>query len=196
MVTKQNIVEAAFKLFAIKGFYETTTGNIADSLGIKKQSLYSHFNSKEDIFREILQDQSKLMLNEIGSKTKVLANSSTDDLLHGIARSYVSLFANRERLLLWKRITLMSVNPENSDLFSGVSQFDQAFRSDLSLLVNRDYPLVCQHDFDHFFVSYMIMIWGYMEWMLFNNHSEAIFNDIWCHFWDGAKNVLTRGHSL
>ncbi len=47
--TKQEILEVALDLFSTQGFEATSVSQIADAVGIRKASLYSHFASKQDI---------------------------------------------------------------------------------------------------------------------------------------------------
>ena len=47
--TKQEIMEAALELFSVQGFEATSTAQIAQAVGIRKASLYSHFASKQEI---------------------------------------------------------------------------------------------------------------------------------------------------
>ena len=47
--TKQAILEAALDLFSIHGYEATSISQIAEAVGIRKASLYSHFSSKQDI---------------------------------------------------------------------------------------------------------------------------------------------------
>jgi len=46
---KNEILDAAERLFAIKGFDGTSTGEILDAVGIARGTLYYHFKSKEEI---------------------------------------------------------------------------------------------------------------------------------------------------
>ncbi|GAA3624874.1 TetR/AcrR family transcriptional regulator [Kineosporia mesophila] len=50
---RQRIVEAATELFSTRGYAATTTRDIADRVGIKQPSLYSHFAVKADILIEV-----------------------------------------------------------------------------------------------------------------------------------------------
>ena len=43
--TKQQILEAAVELFSEKGFEAASMSEIADTVGIKKASLYCHYNA-------------------------------------------------------------------------------------------------------------------------------------------------------
>ena len=46
---KDEIIDAAMRLFAEKGFDGTSTGDILDAVGIARGTLYYHFRSKEEI---------------------------------------------------------------------------------------------------------------------------------------------------
>ncbi|MEG0924997.1 MAG: TetR/AcrR family transcriptional regulator, partial [Anaerovoracaceae bacterium] len=52
--TKDKIIEAMYHLVAEKGYDKTSIGQIADSIGIKKASVYYYFKSKEDIFFQMV----------------------------------------------------------------------------------------------------------------------------------------------
>ena len=47
--TKQAILDAALELFSRQGYEATSISQIADAVGIRKASLYSHFTGKQDI---------------------------------------------------------------------------------------------------------------------------------------------------
>ncbi len=54
--TKQEILEAALDLFSIQGYEATSISQIADAVGIRKASLYSHFESKQEILDTLVKD--------------------------------------------------------------------------------------------------------------------------------------------
>ena len=54
--TKQVIIEAALDLFSAQGFEATSVSQIADAVGICKASLYSHFENKQAILDELVQE--------------------------------------------------------------------------------------------------------------------------------------------
>ena len=45
--TKQEILEAALEMFSVQGFEATSISQIASAVGIRKASLYSHFENKQ-----------------------------------------------------------------------------------------------------------------------------------------------------
>ena len=54
--TKQEILDAALELFSVKGFEATSLSTIADTVGIRKASLYSHFENKQAILDALVKD--------------------------------------------------------------------------------------------------------------------------------------------
>ena len=54
--TKQEILEVSLELFSVQGFEATSISQIADAVGIRKASLYSHFGSKQAILDAIVKD--------------------------------------------------------------------------------------------------------------------------------------------
>ena len=54
--TKQEILEASLDLFSVQGFEATSISQIANAVGIRKASLYSHFESKQAILDAIVKD--------------------------------------------------------------------------------------------------------------------------------------------
>ena len=54
--TKQEILEAALELFSVQGFEATSVSQIADAVGIRKASLYSHFENKQAILDALVKE--------------------------------------------------------------------------------------------------------------------------------------------
>ena len=50
----QQILDAAFVVFAEKGFVSARMDDIAAAAGLSKGGIYNHFRSKEQIFEELL----------------------------------------------------------------------------------------------------------------------------------------------
>ena len=54
--TKQEILNAALDLFSVQGFEATSISQIANAVGIRKASLYSHFENKQAILVAIVKE--------------------------------------------------------------------------------------------------------------------------------------------
>jgi len=51
---REQILQAAQKLFADQGFRETNLGDVATQLGFRRQAVYHYFRSKEEILYELI----------------------------------------------------------------------------------------------------------------------------------------------
>ena len=72
--TKQEILEASLDLFSVQGFEATSISQIAGAVGIRKASLYSHFESKQAILDALIQ----ATIGEY-EKHSIFANADWDD---------------------------------------------------------------------------------------------------------------------
>lgn len=72
--TKQEILNAALDLFSAHGFDATSMSQIADAVGVRKASLYSHFASKDDILKSLMQN-----VIETYEKHSIFANVDFDN---------------------------------------------------------------------------------------------------------------------
>lgn len=66
---KNEILDAAERLFGAKGYDSTSTNDILDAVGIVRGTLYYHFRSKEDILDAMIDR----MMGEMTAKAKALA---------------------------------------------------------------------------------------------------------------------------
>ena len=53
--TREQILEAALDLFAVNGYEAASISQLADAVGIRKASLYSHFANKKDILDNVVE---------------------------------------------------------------------------------------------------------------------------------------------
>jgi len=63
--TKINIMDTALKLFAEKGFSDTSISAIAEEAGIGKGTIYWYFESKKDLFFSIVEQRGQDYFNKV-----------------------------------------------------------------------------------------------------------------------------------
>ena len=68
---KNEIISAAKKLFALKGYSPTSMDDIARDVGITKASLYYFFKGKEEIFAAIIEEVIAEIKFSLGAELKV-----------------------------------------------------------------------------------------------------------------------------
>src|SRR5262245_8349179 len=61
-LTRDRVVEAAYRLFYRKGFGRVSVDEIAASAGVTKRTLYYHFKSKDELLASVLEQHSGLAL--------------------------------------------------------------------------------------------------------------------------------------
>jgi AcrR family transcriptional regulator len=62
---RQNILDAAVRVFARQGFHSTRVSDIADEAGVAYGLVYHYFNSKEEVLNELFVERWSLLLAAI-----------------------------------------------------------------------------------------------------------------------------------
>lgn len=63
-LTRERIIQAAFELISDKGFAGTSTREIAKLAGVAEVTIFRHFTSKENLFRQTTQNYSTIPVLE------------------------------------------------------------------------------------------------------------------------------------
>lgn len=67
--TRQALTEAARALFVDQGYGQTSTPDIVAAAGITRGALYHHYADKRDLFRHVLEQESRAVAAEIAAAT-------------------------------------------------------------------------------------------------------------------------------
>lgn len=95
--TKRKIFEASMKLFAEKGYDATSVEEITATVGVAKGTLYYHFSSKEEIYTFLLEEGTKLLINNIDLKISKFNNSI--DKLRAVALLQLRIITKYQNLI-------------------------------------------------------------------------------------------------
>ncbi len=109
---KQEIIDASVKLFASKGFNNTTLDEIAASSEFGKGTIYNYFSSKEEIYSAIVEDVSK-NLKQIINRADKAAESASDFVKTYTSSLFYYCLSNKEAFKLFVR----EIVPFTTDLF-------------------------------------------------------------------------------
>ena len=90
---REQIMEAAYRLFAEQGYHGTTVGDVCDALEVGKGVFYWYFPSKEALFKELLQT-SLLELRRAQQLAIDNVADPDDRIEHGIRASIEFFRAN------------------------------------------------------------------------------------------------------
>ncbi|MHA3023695.1 TetR/AcrR family transcriptional regulator [Mycobacterium sp. BMJ-28] len=93
--TRGRILLAASVLFAQRGYFGTSTRDIADAVQIRQPSLFHHFQAKHEIFRALVEldlgpsiARMQLRLDEKSSWAEKLHLGIASDVLEGLAQPF------------------------------------------------------------------------------------------------------------
>ena len=90
--TKEVIVNVASKLFGRYGFYKTSMDEIAKIARKAKGSLYYHFESKEELFKEVVSKEFEIVKTELDKITH-LEDVTAPDLIKLYLNSRMELLS-------------------------------------------------------------------------------------------------------
>ena len=103
---REAILLAAKKIFFQKGFRAAGMEAIARSAGVSKQTVYSHFGSKEALFEAMVSDRvDGLVAPTIGSAA---AGRPIRDVLTDIARGFIAFYLDPESIGLFRVVVAES----------------------------------------------------------------------------------------
>ncbi|SHK84399.1 transcriptional regulator, TetR family [Clostridium cavendishii DSM 21758] len=89
-MTIQLLKKSALHLFLEKGYEGASLADIAEAVGIKKQSIYAHFKSKDDLFLTIVND---VVNEEIGFLNEFF--NTQDCELEDYLKNFICKFKER-----------------------------------------------------------------------------------------------------
>jgi AcrR family transcriptional regulator len=70
-MTRDDILDAAARIFSQKGFHAASMQDIAEAVNLKKGSLYYHVSSKQEILLALLDEALDLLIDCIGEVTRM-----------------------------------------------------------------------------------------------------------------------------
>lgn len=110
---KQQIMQAALKVFASQGFNGATINMIAKEAGIAKGLLYSYYESKEKLLGELLtfgmQKAASFLSEDAGGKLETKKEFATS------LRKMIQLFL--EEADFWRLYTMLALQPHIAEKF-------------------------------------------------------------------------------
>ncbi|KAA0562531.1 TetR/AcrR family transcriptional regulator [Bacillus sp. CH30_1T] len=172
---KQLIKEVALDLFGQKGYEDTSLTEIANTVGIKKPSIYNHFRSKEDIFIEVIED---LSVSEVTAYKNAEEKMNLDEPLRNI-RMLFDLFCHRlmttKESLLWKRVTFFPPEAFKELIQKQFIQFEMVTTAILVSIYQEGlkHNLFSEIEEDEFIASFLCLVDG--VFLEHHYYTEEIF---------------------
>ncbi len=178
METKSKIINSAFELFAKKGI-SFTLAEVAKEVGIRKASIYAHFESKELLLNEIIERETKEYFFEINQE-----NDDLKKIFYGILNYYSD---SHVKLLFWKRLLLLPPESIDASIIQKINQLlDERFqivKKLIKLETKEGHPRYNQEE--SICIMFFSLIHGLLSSELIyhsyniNEHYDIIWNQFW-----------------
>lgn len=141
--TRSDVVDAAGRLFAQRGYHGTSMRDLGKELGLLGSSLYSHVDSKQDLLVEVVEEGARLF--EASAQQALEAQGTAGDRLAALIAGHVIVvldnvdvartFLNEARMLdAVHRDRIVQARDHYEGVFRSVladGSRDGSFRSDI-----------------------------------------------------------------
>lgn len=116
MSKKNEILEAATRLFSLKGFRDASVADLSKMTGVAEGTIFYHFKTKEDLFISVLEGLKRDIVEEFEKNVSERQYQNGLDMAEEAIRFYLHLAGMmQDRFLLLHRhdiYQLAEVNPE------------------------------------------------------------------------------------
>jgi TetR/AcrR family transcriptional regulator, cholesterol catabolism regulator len=90
--TRQDVVAAAGRLFAERGYHGTSMRELGRQLGLLGGSLYAHVDSKQDLLVEVVEEGARLF--EASAEVALASSDDPKDRLRALIRGHVAVIVD------------------------------------------------------------------------------------------------------
>ena len=178
--TKNQILEAALRVFVKSGFSKTTMEDIVNESGLSKGAIYHHYGSKKELFLALIDYWENYFFKNIINKD--LTNNNPDELLRDITLDVIKAFKSSKHIFLaelefWSLSNHdLDVRKRTTELYSKLIVL---FRNIISKGVNSG--LYKNFDLDVAALSVMTSLQGVIWFSIFEKSeisAEKYLNDV------------------
>jgi len=97
--SKEQILDAAMKVFVKNGFAQTRMEDIAEVSGLSKGAIYHHYDSKKDLFLALIDFWEEYFFFKVFFN-KNIESKKSEDLLRAMAKDMIETFKSKKYVLL------------------------------------------------------------------------------------------------
>ncbi|MBC1422221.1 efflux pump transcriptional regulator FepR [Listeria seeligeri] len=187
---KEEIKQAALELFASNGFEGTSLADIAGVVGLKKQSIYSHFKDKDDLFLSIMKDAKSTEIDYYRAHLQDSDLSRPDVVLASLLFGVKNLYDTDAAFQFWLRYGFYPpkhlYDIVQAEISENVSQMEQDFTELFSSWMEQ--KLIPEQDVETMKEAYMGILDAVIVEIVYVNEPQRTQKKItalWQIFWRG-----------
>lgn len=172
-MSSKNLTQVALKQFSINGFEGTTLATIGEECGIKKQSIYSHFKSKDELFLSAYEEALAKELNYVyqwiakheRESIRVILSSFIDDYFSRYLTDYSMTFFFRYAFFTPVQFKLHV--DEGTNLF--ISELERLF---IKIFNQKKDYIMCSFSSSDCALSYLTLFDGLVVELLYGSEER------------------------
>lgn len=176
-------MNSAFELFAKKGISFSLT-EVAKEVGIKKASIYAHFENKDMLLHEVIGQEMKKYFFEINQE-----NDDLKKIFFGVLEYYND---SQTKLLFWKRLLLLPPESIDSDLINKIHFMSNERYEVVKNLILKDIKagIIKTHSEEEICLMFFSITHGLLSSVLiYHPHDiKQHYKNIWNIFWNSIIN--------
>lgn len=154
---KEEIIAACKTLYETMGFKDITIKHIAEKTSFTRTSIYNYFETKEEIFLAILQDEYELWVKELNGLAAGHENMSREELAKSLAESV------DKRMLLLKIMSMNLYDMEANSRMERLVEFKKAYGASIKAvdrLIGKFCPEMTDEERRNFIYAFFPFIYG------------------------------------
>lgn len=191
-MTKEKIKAVALTQFAKNGYAGTTLAQIAEEVGIKTPSIFSHFKGKEELFLVIFREVNWEFVEHVKELAQQSENTSVEQKLLGIFKKNCQfLMEDEARSLFLKRTLLFPPDFLQEAIVDGLLHAEKALSEILKEVFQQgiESGILRDERVEKLLPAYYCMMDGiFMQIHIYERKQlEERIESIWEHFWLGLK---------
>ena len=190
--TREKIITVAHDLFSEKG-YNATLEEIAEAVGIRTPSIYSHFKCKEELFFAVISQEINDYFKGFEEELESLSEESVYEQIKGLFFSVIAYFEQKGRTRFWRCIPLISQDSLRNKCRELILQNDRKFTYKMIDIFKKgvERKELRQTVTEASAFLWFAMIQGILDGMLLHDGDEALIESFttktWEAFWNGVK---------
>jgi AcrR family transcriptional regulator len=137
---KEEILEAGLEIFSEKGYFNSKVAEIVEAVGIAKGTFYLYFDSKKDLFLEMINRYELLMKENINLEVLKKDDLTLEAKLSQLTKSYFDFYLDNEKLTNIIKREAVSIDDDFFDELQKMKRASDQIFSEIyeSLLANNE----------------------------------------------------------